>query len=64
VARSEAALQELEAKLEKLPENPDGWLQLARSYSELKRFSDAARAYQQLVKLVRTKRSSGRIMPM
>ncbi|HEX5337890.1 MAG TPA: c-type cytochrome biogenesis protein CcmI [Gallionella sp.] len=50
--RSEAALQELEKKLEKSPENPDGWLQLARSYSELKRFGDAVRAYQQLVKLV------------
>jgi len=52
VIRSEAALQELEKKLEKLPENPDGWLQLARSYGELQRFPDAARAYQQLVRLV------------
>lgn len=52
VIRSEAALQELEKKLEKLPENPDGWLVLARSYSELKRFPDAVRAYQQLVRLV------------
>ena len=52
VIRSEAALQELEKKLEKLPENPDGWVLLARSYSELKRFPDAVRAYQQLVKLV------------
>lgn len=52
VIRSEAALQELEKKMEKLPENPDGWLLLARSYSELKRFPEAARAYQQLVKLV------------
>lgn len=52
VIRSEAALQELEKKMEKLPENPDGWLLLARSYSELKRFPDAVRAYQQLVKLV------------
>ncbi len=52
VIRSEVALQELEKQLEKLPENPDGWLTLARSYSELKRFPDAVRAYQQLVKLV------------
>ncbi|MGB7651298.1 MAG: c-type cytochrome biogenesis protein CcmI [Gallionella sp.] len=52
VIRSEAALQDLEAKLVKFPENPDGWLQLGRSYSELKRYSDAARAYEQLVKLV------------
>lgn len=52
VLRSEAALQELEAKLVKLPENPDGWLMLARSYTELQRYPDAVRAYQQLVKLV------------
>ncbi|MDO9052895.1 MAG: tetratricopeptide repeat protein, partial [Gallionella sp.] len=50
--RSEAALQELEAKMVKLPENPDGWLTLARSYTELQRFDDAVRAYQQLVALV------------
>ncbi|MGZ8256630.1 MAG: c-type cytochrome biogenesis protein CcmI [Gallionella sp.] len=52
VIRSEAALQDLEAKLAKFPENPDGWLQLGRSYSELKRYSDATRAYEHLVKLV------------
>lgn len=52
VLRSEAALQELEAKLVKLPENPDGWLMLARSYTELQRYADAVRAYAQLVKLV------------
>ncbi|MDD4930307.1 MAG: c-type cytochrome biogenesis protein CcmI [Gallionella sp.] len=52
VLRSEAALQELEAKLVKLPENPDGWLMLARSYTELQRYPDAVRAYAQLVKLV------------
>lgn len=50
--RSEAALIELEAKMVKLPENPDGWLTLARSYTELQRFDDAVRAYQQLVALV------------
>ncbi len=52
VIRSEAALQELEAKLAKKPENPDGWLMLARSYAELQRFADATRAYGELVKLV------------
>jgi cytochrome c-type biogenesis protein CcmH len=52
VIRSEAALQDLEKKLEKFPENPDGWLQLGRSYTELKRYSDAVRAYEHLVKLV------------
>ena len=50
--RSEAALQELEGKLAKNPNNPNGWLMLARSYSELQRYADAVRAYQQLVKLV------------
>lgn len=52
VLRSEAALQELEAKMVKLPENPDGWLTLARSYTELQRYADAVRAYEHLVKLV------------
>lgn len=52
IIRSEAALQELERKLEKIPEDPDGWVTLARSYSELQRFPDAVRAYQKLVELV------------
>jgi cytochrome c-type biogenesis protein CcmH len=52
IIRSETALQELEKKLEKFPDNPEGWLQLAHSYSELKRFGDASRAYAELVKLV------------
>ncbi len=52
VIRSEVALQELEQKLAKLPENPDGWLTLARSYAELKRYAESAKAYAQLVKLV------------
>lgn len=52
VLRSEAALQELEKKLEKQPQDPDGWWMLARSYSELQRYPDAVRAFEQLVKLV------------
>lgn len=52
IIRSEAGLQELESKLADSPMNPDGWLQLARSYSEMARFADAKRAYEQLVKLV------------
>lgn len=52
IVRSEAALQELEKKMERLPENPDGWLLLARSYAEMGRFPDAVRAYGNLVKLV------------
>ncbi|MCK9200259.1 MAG: c-type cytochrome biogenesis protein CcmI [Gallionella sp.] len=52
VIRSEAALQELEKKMERLPENPDGWVVLARSYSAMQRYPDAVRAYGNLVKLV------------
>ena len=52
IIRSEVKLQELEEKLKQQPENPDGWLLLARSYSEMQRFPDAVRAYEQLVKLV------------
>lgn len=52
VIRSEAKLQELEKKLEQQPEDPDGWVVLARSYAELQRFPDAVRAYGHLVKLV------------
>ncbi|TAN71633.1 MAG: c-type cytochrome biogenesis protein CcmI [Gallionella sp.] len=52
ILRSEASLQKLEKELEKRPENPDGWWMLARSYTELRRFPEAARAYQHLVELV------------
>ena len=52
IIRSEAKLQELEKKLAQQPENPDGWVVLARSYSELQRYPDAVRAYGELVKLV------------
>jgi cytochrome c-type biogenesis protein CcmH len=52
IIRSEAKLQEMEKKLAQQPENPDGWVVLARSYTELQRFPDAVRAYAQLVKLV------------
>jgi len=47
-----AALQELEDKLAKKPANPQGWLLLARSYVELERFADAAKAYDKLTQLV------------
>lgn len=52
VLRSEAALQELEAKMQKFHDDPNGWAVLARSYSELQRYDDAVRAYGELVKLV------------
>jgi cytochrome c-type biogenesis protein CcmH len=50
--RSEVAIRELEKKLEEKPDSPEGWLLLARSYSEVERFADAARAYDKLTKLV------------
>jgi cytochrome c-type biogenesis protein CcmH len=46
------ALKELEAKLAKNPENPQGWLLLARSYVELEQYKDAVRAYDKLTQLV------------
>lgn len=52
VLRSEAALQELEKKLEQHPEDQEGWWMLAQSYNELQRFPDAVRAFQHLIKLV------------
>jgi len=52
IIRSEEALQSLEKKLKRMPKNPDEWWALARSYTELKRFAEAAKAYQHLVELV------------
>ena len=52
IIRSDEALQRLEKKLKRLPKNPEDWWTLARSYTELKRFAAAAKAYQQLVNLV------------
>jgi cytochrome c-type biogenesis protein CcmH len=49
---SGAALQELEDKLAKKPDNPEGWLLLARSYNQLERYADAVRAYDKLTQLV------------
>lgn len=54
IIRSEAALESLEKKLSSTPDTPEkieGWLQLGRSYAELKRYDDAVRAYEHLAKL-------------
>lgn len=48
----EAVLQELERKAKRQPDDPDNLVTLARAYSELRRFADAERTYEQLVKLV------------
>ncbi|HEU0187477.1 MAG TPA: c-type cytochrome biogenesis protein CcmI [Gallionellaceae bacterium] len=50
--RSEAAIKQLEQKLADQPDSPEGWLLLARSYSEMERFPEAARAYDKLTQLV------------
>jgi cytochrome c-type biogenesis protein CcmH len=52
IIRSEDALQSLEKKLKRMPRNPDDWWTLARSYTELKRFPEAVKAYEHLVNLV------------
>jgi len=49
---SASALKELEDKLAKKPQDPQGWLLLARSYVELERYGDAAKAYDKLTQLV------------
>lgn len=49
---SDAAIKELEDKLAKSPDNPEGWLLLARSYAQMERWSDSARAYEKLTLLV------------
>lgn len=51
-ARSENALNELKDKLAKNPQDADSLLVLARSYMELERYADAAKAYDKLTQLV------------
>jgi cytochrome c-type biogenesis protein CcmH len=51
VIRSEEALQRLEKKVKRLAKNPNDWWMLARSYTELKRFPEAVKAYEHLVTL-------------
>lgn len=50
--RSNEGLQQLEKKLLRFPKSPNDWWTLARSYTELKRFPEASRAYEHLVALV------------
>lgn len=49
---STAVLQELEDKLAKDPQDVQGWALLARSYTQLERFADAARAFDNLTRLM------------
>ena len=41
----EAMVEKLAARLKEQPDNPEGWVMLARSYKHFGRFEDAARAY-------------------
>lgn len=45
-------VRSLSERLEKNPEDPEGWVMLGRSYNVLQRFSDAAQAYANAVKRV------------
>ena len=49
---SDTALKALEEKLAKNPQDPESWLLLARSFVELERYADAAKAYDKLTRLV------------
>lgn len=51
VIHSEEALHSLEKKVQRLPKNPNDWWMLARTYTELKRFPEAVKAYERLVVL-------------
>jgi cytochrome c-type biogenesis protein CcmH len=42
----------LAARLEKEPDNVDGWVMLARTYYQQRKFPEAAQAYEKLIKLL------------
>lgn len=44
-------VKQLEAKLEKEPENIDGWVMLGRSYMAMKRFPEAVQVYDRAMKI-------------
>jgi len=50
--RSESALKALEEKVAAKPDDPESLWMLARSYSELERFSDAVKVFDKLTQLV------------
>ena len=49
-----AMAQKLAAKLEKNPENAEGWALLAHTYVEIKQHKDAVAAFEKAVNLIRT----------
>ncbi len=48
----EKMVADLAARLEKEPDNVNGWVVLARSYAVMNRHADAAKAYERVVQLV------------
>jgi len=52
IIRSEQMLKALERKLRRTPKNANDWWLLARSYTELRRYQEAANAYDSLVSLI------------
>jgi cytochrome c-type biogenesis protein CcmH len=49
---TEEGLKDLQSELDSNPDNPHGWYKLASSYIQMKRYTEAANAYEQLVKQV------------
>lgn len=49
---SDAVLKELEEKLATNPDDAQGWALLGRSYAQMERFVEAARAYENLTRLI------------
>ncbi len=50
--RSEEGILALANQLRRHPENPNGWYMLATSYVDMQKYSEAVKAYEELVKLV------------
>jgi cytochrome c-type biogenesis protein CcmH len=51
-AQVDEMVAKLAARLEKEPDNVDGWVMLARTYYQQRKFPEAARAYEKLTKLL------------
>lgn len=49
---TEAGIKDLQSELDSNPDNPHGWYKLASSYIQMKRYTEAVKAYEQLVKQV------------
>lgn len=52
MATTEVGLKDLQDKVAKDPQNPNGWVVLARSLAQMGRFGDAVQAYDKLTQLV------------